>query len=109
MPQLTYTRTLPIEQSYDLIVAGGGPSGVAAAIAAGRQGLRVALIEQNGCLGGLGTSGLVNVLMPFADGERTLMGGIGLELVEALHARGFTPPETTPDLWQRGEAKWLDR
>jgi len=107
MAQLTYTRTLPIEESYDLIVAGGGPSGVAAAIAAGRAGLRVALIERNGCLGGLGTSGLVNVLMPFADGEQTLMGGIGIELATALHARGFTPPDVTPAFWQRGERRSL--
>lgn len=107
MPQLAYTRTLPIEQSYDLIVAGGGPSGVAAAIAAGRAGLRVALIEQNGCLGGLGTSGLVNVWMPFADGEHTLMGGIGIELVEALHARGFLPPDVTPEFWRKGERRSL--
>jgi flavin-dependent dehydrogenase len=49
MAQLTYSRQLPIERSYDLIVAGGGPSGVAASIAAGRAGLPVARIEQNGC------------------------------------------------------------
>jgi len=107
MAQLHYSRELPIEETFDLIVAGGGPSGVAAAIAAGRMGLRVALVEQSGCLGGLGTSGLVNVLMPFADGEHTLMGGIGIEFAEALHARGFVPADVSPALWHQGERRSL--
>ena len=107
MAQLHYTRQRPIEESFDLSVAGGGPSGVAAAVAAGRVGLRVALIEQSGCLGGLGTSGLVNVFMPFADGEHTLMGGIGIELVEALYARGFLPPDVSPEHWRKGERRGL--
>jgi hypothetical protein len=103
--QLHYARKLDIEQEFDVIVVGGGPSGVAAAIAAGRLGRRVALIEQTGCLGGLGTSGLVNVFMPFADGQHTLMGGIGLEFVQELHARSFTPAGVTPDLWQKGQRR----
>ena len=72
-----YTREVPVTREAEVIVVGGGPSKVAAAIAAGRLGRKVALIEQVGCLGGLGTSGLVNVFMPFGDGERTLMHGIG--------------------------------
>jgi hypothetical protein len=96
-----------LEDGYDLIVVGGGPSGVAAAIAAGRMGRKVALIERTGCLGGLGTSGLVNVFMPFADGENTLMGGIGIEFVRQLHARGFVPPGVSPDLWEQGQRRAL--
>ena len=46
--QLSYTRQIPIERGFDLIVVGGGPSGVAAATAAGRTGCTVALIEQTG-------------------------------------------------------------
>ena len=41
---------------YDCIVCGGGPSGVAAAIAAGREGLRVLLLERAGYLGGVSTA-----------------------------------------------------
>jgi flavin-dependent dehydrogenase len=102
MEILEYKRELPVEGGFDVIVVGGGPSGVAAAIAAGRLGLKVALIERTGCLGGLGTSGLVNVFMPFADDERTLMRGIGLEFVQALHGRGFLPSSVSPDVWHRG-------
>jgi hypothetical protein len=102
MEQLDYQRELPVASDWDIIVVGGGPSGVAAAIAAGRQGHKVALIEQLGSLGGLGTSGLVNVFMPFGDDRHTLMQGIGLELVKAMHERGFLPDTVTPDVWEQG-------
>ncbi len=101
MQTMQYTRSLPVEDGFDVAVAGGGPSGVAAAIAAARMGCRTVLIEQAGYLGGLGTGGLVNVFMPCADGVRGLMGGIGKEVVERLHARGFLHPAVTPDYWQR--------
>lgn len=42
---------------YDVVVAGGGPAGTAAAIAAARQGLSVLLLEATGCAGGTSTSG----------------------------------------------------
>ena len=42
---------------YDIIVAGGGTAGVAAAIAAARRGWRVLLVEKHNCLGGTSTAG----------------------------------------------------
>ena len=45
---------------YDLIVCGGGPAGAAAALAAASGGLRTALVERFGCLGGMASAGLVN-------------------------------------------------
>jgi len=53
------------EKRYDLIVAGGGLSGVAAAVAAARAGRSVLLIERYGFLGGMATAGLVNPFMPY--------------------------------------------
>ncbi len=52
-------------KKYDVIVAGGGLSGVAAAIAVAREGADVLIIEKNGYLGGMATAGLVNPFMPY--------------------------------------------
>ena len=56
---------LQTKEYYDVIVAGGGLSGVAAAIAAAREGAKVLLFEQYGFLGGMATAGLVNPFMPY--------------------------------------------
>ena len=53
-------------KTFDVIVAGGGLSGVAAAIAAAREGAGVLLVEQYGFMGGMATAGLVNPFMPYA-------------------------------------------
>ena len=52
---------------YDVIVAGGGPSGCAAATASARQGARTLLLEATYTLGGMGTSGLVGILTTYGD------------------------------------------
>ena len=49
--------------SFDLIVCGGGPSGFGAAVTAARKGMKVALIEQNGCFGGVSTGSRVSHLL----------------------------------------------
>ncbi len=50
-------------QHYDVLVAGGGPAGICAAVAAARQGARTALAERYGILGGMFTSGYVNPIL----------------------------------------------
>ena len=69
---------------YDIIVAGGGMSGVAAAIAAGRRGKKVLLIEQAAMLGGIGTAGAITFLL----GPAKHFGGIGLEIMDNLVRSG---------------------
>ncbi len=49
-------RRTPIAGEYEVVVLGGGPAGIAAAIAAGRAGRRTALVERYGFLGGAGTA-----------------------------------------------------
>ncbi len=53
-------RTTPIVEEVDVLVCGGGPAGVAAALAAARAGASVRLLELNGCLGGVWTAGLLS-------------------------------------------------
>ncbi|HOS43981.1 MAG TPA: FAD-dependent oxidoreductase, partial [Armatimonadota bacterium] len=62
--------------THDLIVAGGGPAGVAAAIAAARMGADVVLVEQYGFLGGMATAGFVFPFMTHWAGDRPIIGGI---------------------------------
>lgn len=71
---------------YEVIVIGGGPAGVAAAVSAARQGCTTALLEENGFLGGTATGGLVLPISGFFHKERQVVGGIGWEVVERLLA-----------------------
>ena len=62
-PMTTYhegARDVPIVEHADVLVAGGGPAGLVAAVAAARAGARTRLIEANGCLGGTWTAGLLS-------------------------------------------------
>lgn len=76
-------KSIAYDDSWDVIVAGGGPSGSAAAAAAAREGAKTLLIEQTGCLGGMGTSGLVPAWCPFSDGEKFIYGGIAKKVFGA--------------------------
>lgn len=50
---IEYTKQLPVRHQMDVFVAGGGPAGVAAALAAARQGASVLLIEGTACFAGV--------------------------------------------------------
>ncbi len=54
---MRFTREIPLFGTYDVIVAGGGPAGFAAGLAAARGGLKTLLLEAGGCLGGTATRG----------------------------------------------------
>ncbi|MBN2024261.1 MAG: FAD-dependent oxidoreductase [Pirellulales bacterium] len=86
------TRDIPVEEGYDVIVAGGGPGGVSAAIAAARLGAKVLLVEATGCLGGMGTSGLVSQWSHLGNGKEMLVGGLILEMVKRLCRGGQVEP-----------------
>jgi len=77
---------------YDVIVLGGGPGGLLAAIAAGRLGASVLLVERYGFLGGMSTAALVYPWMTFHDmqGDQVIKG-IPQEVVDRLVARGASP------------------
>ncbi|OGV39016.1 MAG: fumarate reductase [Lentisphaerae bacterium GWF2_49_21] len=106
MKTYVMTRKVKKESEYDVFVAGGGPAGSAAAICAARLGARVLLVEGTGCLGGMGTSGLVTAFDPMANGERALVGGIMQEIVETMYKRGFLAPQVTPEYWRKKYHCW---
>jgi hypothetical protein len=97
--RVTYTKEIPVEGSYDVVVCGGGPAGCAAALSARRAGMRVLLVEAQGQLGGMGTSGLVSHWL----GGRTqegdwVVGGIFKSLAEEAAARRYALiPTLEPD------------
>lgn len=75
---------------YDVIVAGAGPSGCMAALAAARMGARVLVIEKNAYPGGMNTAAMVCPLMTFHSGKKQIVRGIAQELVDRLRERGAT-------------------
>lgn len=79
-----FHRMIPVRYDVDVFIAGGGPAGVAAAVAAARQGASVYLAEGSGCFGGMGTNALVPAFMLFSDGIHFLAGGIGEEIYRNL-------------------------
>ena len=68
MNTITEINQISISEDFDVVVAGGGIAGIAAALAASRQNKNVLLIENSYILGGLATSGLVTVYLPLCDG-----------------------------------------
>ena len=56
-------RLIPVAASTDVLVCGGGPAGIAAALSAARRGMSVQLIEVAGCLGGVWTAGLLTKVL----------------------------------------------
>ncbi|HSW58268.1 MAG TPA: FAD-dependent oxidoreductase [Dehalococcoidales bacterium] len=80
-------RKINILKEVDVLVVGGGVAGVAAAVAAARNGANTILIERYGHLGGLATGGLVLVIMPMSDGTNNLqIAGICGEIISRLDA-----------------------
>lgn len=79
MQTVSYSRQLEVRGSYDVLVAGSGPAGICAAVAAAREGARVALIERYGVVGGNLTTGYVGPILGMV-GKGTMRD----EIVELL-------------------------
>ncbi|RKX35698.1 MAG: FAD-dependent oxidoreductase [Verrucomicrobia bacterium] len=82
--QVSLPQELPITAESDVIVVGGGPGGIGAAIAAAREGAGVLLIEHYGFLGGMATAGEVNPFMPNHVNGESLDQGIFEEWLDRM-------------------------
>jgi len=113
MPEYTLKeRKLTLDDSWDVIVVGGGPAGCTAATAAAREGAKTLLVEATGTLGGMGTAGLVPWFCGYGDGEKVIARGLaghvrsGLaegmpHLKKAIERNPLSAPAIDPELLKR--------
>ena len=86
---MIYSKRIENLEHFDVVVVGGGSAGFCAAVAAGRQGKSVALIEDMGALGGIMTTGGNPQIGIFYAYYKQAIAGIGWELCKNLEAMGF--------------------
>ncbi len=100
-------RHVPVVAKADLVVVGGGPAGIAAAVSGARNGLSVILVERYPYLGGLASGGMVLVLDDMCNGAEISVRGLCSELIERMEQLGLcvTPPEadrrSDPAMWRK--------
>ena len=101
-------RAIPLDDSWDVIVVGGGPAGCTAAASAAREGAKTLLVEGTGALGGMGTAGLVPAWCPFTDKDRIIYGGMAEKMLKACIAGMPHVPANRFD-WTPIDAELLKR
>lgn len=106
-------KTVDVVRECDVVVVGGGPGGIGAAVSAGRNGADTVLIERYGHLGGMGTGGLVTIIPCLSDFSGVMqIGGINQEWIERLDRREAVtyPPK---EIWGSDDRRlvsyWMAR
>ncbi|MBV8043092.1 FAD-dependent oxidoreductase [Pluralibacter sp.] len=86
-------RRIPVMATTDVLVVGGGPSGIAAALSAAREGMNTMLIERFGCFGGMMTTAGVESIAWWRHENTVESGGIAREIEETARQSGASQPE----------------
>jgi glycine/D-amino acid oxidase-like deaminating enzyme len=96
---------IPVAARADLVVVGGGPAGISAAVAGARNGLSVILLERYAYLGGLAAGGMVLVLDDMCNGVEISVRGLCGEMIDRMERIGLcvAPPEADR---RSDEAMW---
>ena len=84
-------RELPVVAEVDVLVVGGGPAGVGAALGAARNGAKTMVVEQSNCLGGMATAGLMS------HWSGSMSSPVGNEIWNRMRASASLPPGWTED------------
>ena len=102
------SRSIPVMDSVDVLVAGMGPAGIAAAIAAAREGARTLVLERYGYPGGMITGAHVVAVLGVGDGRRPRARGITMDVRERLgRFNAVTRVTGSGDYWVDAEVfKW---
>lgn len=82
-------RKFPLIGDYDVVVLGGGPAGISAAVSAAKANAKTAIVERYGYLGGQATGGLVILIVGLTDGKQRIIKGFcedTINKLEELHA-----------------------
>ncbi|MBE6940873.1 MAG: FAD-dependent oxidoreductase [Ruminococcaceae bacterium] len=93
METINIQESIAVNYVVDVVVVGGGPAGVAAAVQAGRQGSSVLLIEQTGCLGGIATAGWHGHICMYCSqaplAYDRIVGGFCYEITKDIVEQGY--------------------
>lgn len=99
---------VPVVARPDVLVVGGGSAGLAAAVAAARNGADTMLVERFSYIGGLATGGMIILLLTMDDGRgNQVVGGLCQEIVDRMEARGgvYYPPK---ERWNDPDPKLVE-
>lgn len=99
-------REVPVVAETDVLVVGGGPAGVAAAVEARRQGASALITERYPYLGGMASGGMVLVIDDMMDGPQQTVLGLAQEYVERLERIGAAVYPPVEDRYRIDRNLW---